>query len=172
MALGETRLAIDGLVDEAWQKAPALSFDTDHTGKHTGIGTRVRFAWSKQALHALFELDGAGLATDRTRPVAVEREGLYQEDCVEIFLGPDAVRRGERATAERALSKGLFDVHAHHAFARARFAHGLLLARSGVQLRRHGVHARNRCRQRYPERREHRAPARGWAVRLRRWLPR
>ncbi|MEJ7731435.1 MAG: carbohydrate-binding family 9-like protein [Polyangiaceae bacterium] len=89
MALGETRLTIDGRAEEAWQKAPALSFDTDYAGKPSGISTRVRFAWSKEALHALFELEGAGLATDRTRAVGVEREALYQEDCVEIFLGPD-----------------------------------------------------------------------------------
>jgi hypothetical protein len=89
MALGEARLSIDGRVEEAWQKATALSFDTDYAGKPSGISTRVRFAWSKAALYALFELEGAGLATDRTRPVGVERKGLYQEDCVEIFLGPD-----------------------------------------------------------------------------------
>jgi uncharacterized protein (DUF362 family) len=89
VALGETRLTIDGRAEDAWQKAPAISFDTDYADKPSGISTQVRFAWSKEALHALFELEGAGLATDRTRPVGVEREALYQEDCVEIFLGPD-----------------------------------------------------------------------------------
>jgi hypothetical protein len=39
----------------------------------------------------MISIGGAALAdTDRSRPVGVEREGLYKEDCVEIFLGPDA----------------------------------------------------------------------------------
>ena len=51
--------------------------------------TRVRTAWSKGALCMLWELEGAGLEVDASRPLKIEREKLYEEDCVELFLAPD-----------------------------------------------------------------------------------
>jgi hypothetical protein len=89
-ALSEGSIEVDGKVDAAWDKAPVVSWDTDYAGRSTGVSTRARFLWSRSALHALFELSSAGLNTDRSRPTNVEREGLYREDCVELFLTPDA----------------------------------------------------------------------------------
>ncbi|XYH98747.1 DUF362 domain-containing protein [Sorangium sp. So ce1128] len=83
------KVAIDGEADDAaWSRAPAVSWDTDYAGKSTGVLTRARFLWSKEGLYVLFELSSAGLNTDRSRPVGVERTGLYKEDCIEIFLTP------------------------------------------------------------------------------------
>ncbi|WP_437288412.1 DUF362 domain-containing protein [Sorangium sp. So ce406] len=82
-------IAVDGKADDAaWSRAKAVQWDTDYAGKSTGILTRARFLWSKDGLYALFELSGAGLNTDRSKPVGVERKGLYTEDCVELFLTP------------------------------------------------------------------------------------
>jgi uncharacterized protein (DUF362 family) len=78
--------------DEVWRRAPEVRFATDYKGQDTGIVTRARFLWSPDALYALFTLEGAGLRTDRSRPVDVERVDLYEEDCVELFLTPDAAR--------------------------------------------------------------------------------
>ena len=81
---------IDGKGNDAiWQRAPAVSFETDYAGRATGVTTTVRFAWSKEALYALFDLKSAGLHTDTSRPIDVERDRLYDEDCVEIFLAPN-----------------------------------------------------------------------------------
>ena len=41
----------------------------------------------------LWELEGAGLAVDARGPVKTEREKLYEEDCVEMFLAPDPAER-------------------------------------------------------------------------------
>jgi uncharacterized protein (DUF362 family) len=91
VALGETGVTVDGKLDDAvWKHAQPVVWDTDWSGASTGVTTRARFAWSSKALFALFELEGAGLYVDRTRPVGVERDKLYQEDCVELFLGHDA----------------------------------------------------------------------------------
>lgn len=91
VALGSERVKLDGKFDEpVWTRAPSISWDTDWSGARTGVVTRVRFAWAKDALYVLFELEGAGLFVDRTRSTQIEREKLYQEDCVELFLGHDA----------------------------------------------------------------------------------
>ncbi len=85
--LGDASLAIDGRADDAaWATVKPVSWTTDWSGEDTGITTRARFLWSKDALHALFELEGAGLNTDTSKPVDVEREKLWAEDCVELFL--------------------------------------------------------------------------------------
>ncbi len=85
---------IDGKLEPAWTAAPAVSWQTDYAGADTGIKTTARFLWTEGALFALFELQGAGLNTDRSRPVAVERAKLYEEDCVELFLAPNPAERG------------------------------------------------------------------------------
>lgn len=91
VALGADTVSLDGKADDpVWARAPAVSWDTDWAGNPTGVGTRARFAWSKSGLFVLFELEGAGLFVDRQRPVTEERDKLYQEDCVELFLGHDA----------------------------------------------------------------------------------
>ena len=82
--------AIDGDdKDAVWSAASPASFDADWSGKATGK-TTVRAAWDAGALYAIFSLEGAGLATDRARDPKVEREKLWEEDCVELFVGPDA----------------------------------------------------------------------------------
>jgi uncharacterized protein (DUF362 family) len=86
-------LAIDGVREAAWNAATAASFDTDWSGASTRTTTRVRAVWSKGALYMLWELEGAGLSVDDARPVKVERDKLYEEDCVEMFLTPDPADR-------------------------------------------------------------------------------
>lgn len=82
-------IVVDGDVDPAWKDAQPASFETDWAGAPTGIRTRVRAAWAKDAFYMLWELEGAGLSVDRSRPTDVEREKLYEEDCVEVFVGRD-----------------------------------------------------------------------------------
>ena len=90
-ALGEEAITVDGQGDEpAWARARPVVWDGDYAGTATGISTKVRLLWSKGGLHALFELSGAGLHTDTSRPIDVERKALYQEDCAELFFTPDA----------------------------------------------------------------------------------
>ena len=90
-SIGGDSVTIDGRGDDAaWARAKAVSWDTDYAGSATGISTRARFLWGKGGLYVLLELSGAGLHTDMTHPVNVEREGLYKEDCAEIFFTPDA----------------------------------------------------------------------------------
>jgi len=86
-------IAIDGVAEAAWNGATPVSFDTDWSGAKTTTSTRVRAAWSKSALYLLWELEGAGIAVDATRPVKTEREKLYEEDCVELFFTPDPAQR-------------------------------------------------------------------------------
>jgi uncharacterized protein (DUF362 family) len=88
-----TAPVIDGKRDTAWDRAPAIPFDTDYTGAHTGVRTTARLLWNEQALFALFELENAGLNVDRSFDVARERTKLYEEDCVELFLTPDPKNR-------------------------------------------------------------------------------
>jgi uncharacterized protein (DUF362 family) len=83
---------VDGQVDPIWSSAPAVTFQTDYAGVSTGTLTSARFLWTEGALFALFELSGAGLDVDHTRPTDRERAKLYEEDCVELFLAPDAAR--------------------------------------------------------------------------------
>lgn len=83
---------IDGKLDELWSGAPVARFRSDYRGDDSGIATAVRFLWRPGALFVLFELEGADLHVDATRPVSVERAKLYEEDCVELFLAPDAAR--------------------------------------------------------------------------------
>jgi uncharacterized protein (DUF362 family) len=83
---------IDGQVDAVWSTAPAVTWQTDYAGAPSGISTSARFLWNEQALFVLFELSGAGLNVDQSFPVQSERNKLYEEDCVELFLAPDAKR--------------------------------------------------------------------------------
>lgn len=88
-----TPIVIDGAPEEAWNAARPVDFDTDWSGKKTDIPTHVRFLWSKDALYMQWLLENAGIVADATRPVKAEREKLYEEDCVELFLGTDPARR-------------------------------------------------------------------------------
>jgi uncharacterized protein (DUF362 family) len=86
-------VVVDGVVDLAWRSAKAVTFDTDWSGKPTSTRTTVRAMWSPRALALLWELEGAGVNVDAARPVKTERERLYEEDCVEVFLAPSAADR-------------------------------------------------------------------------------
>jgi len=80
---------IDGTIDDVWATAPATSFNTDWADTQTASKTTVRALWGASALYLLWEVEGTALNTDHSRPIETEREGLYKEDCVEIFLTPD-----------------------------------------------------------------------------------
>jgi len=80
-------LRIDGAREAAWAAARPVTFDTDWAGQRTSIATTVRAAWSPKGVYLLWELASAGMNVDASRPVAVERAKLYEEDCVEVFLG-------------------------------------------------------------------------------------
>jgi hypothetical protein len=82
-------IVVDGAIDDAWSAAPSVSFATDWSGRPTASNTTVRAMWSEHALYMLWEVESTGLNTDHSRPVEVEREGLYNEDCVEIFFTPN-----------------------------------------------------------------------------------
>jgi len=89
-ALGDATIVLDGHgKDEAWSKATPVTWDTDTAGEPTGIVTRARFLHAPDALYGFWELEHAGLNTDRTRPTDVPRAKLYEENCVELFFTPD-----------------------------------------------------------------------------------
>jgi uncharacterized protein (DUF362 family) len=91
--LGEDAITIDGMGDEAaWSRAKPVRWDTDYAGRPAGISTQVRLLWSKAGLYALFDVFGAGLHTDTSHPVEVERKELFREDCIELFFTPDPAR--------------------------------------------------------------------------------
>jgi hypothetical protein len=90
IAIGHDEIQIDGRAGEPiWARAKAASWTTDYAGSPTPIETHARFLWSSKGLYALFDLSGAGLHTDTSQPTSVERQKLYQEDCVELFFTPD-----------------------------------------------------------------------------------
>jgi len=89
-SLGSDEITLDGKADDrAWSRAAPVTWDTDYAGVKTGTVTRARFLHSPSGLYALWELRGAGLHTDHTRPTDVPRPKLYEEDCVELFFTPD-----------------------------------------------------------------------------------
>jgi uncharacterized protein (DUF362 family) len=87
-----TSPVIDGRAEPVWTSAPAVTWQTDYAGVNADITTKARFLWTEGALFVLFELSGAGLHVDASRPVASERLKLYEEDCVELFIGPQPAR--------------------------------------------------------------------------------
>lgn len=91
--LGTQAITLDGkLEEEAWKRAAPATWDTDTSGRKTSIVTHARFLWAKDALYVSFENDGAGLFADATKPTSAERAKLYEEDCDELFLAPDAAQ--------------------------------------------------------------------------------
>jgi uncharacterized protein (DUF362 family) len=84
---------IDGRLEPVWESAPPVKWQTDYAGADSGVATSARFLWTEGALFVLFELSGAGLNVDASRPLDVERVKLYEEDCVELFLAPDPAQR-------------------------------------------------------------------------------
>jgi hypothetical protein len=86
-------ITIDGEIEPAWANAKVATFDTQWSGAHTATTTNVRILWSEQALYMLWEIENAGFNVDMSHPIDVERESLFQEDCVEVFLAPDPSER-------------------------------------------------------------------------------
>jgi len=74
----------------AWALARPTAWETDFAGRPSGSLTRVRFLYSRTALYVLWELEAAGFNVDVSRFTHAPRPNLYEEDCVEIFLTPDA----------------------------------------------------------------------------------
>ncbi|WP_394839620.1 DUF362 domain-containing protein [Pendulispora rubella] len=102
---------IDGKLDDAiWKRAPEIAFDTDYSGASTGVTTHVRFAWSNEALYAAYRLESLEPNTDMSRPIEVEREGLHQENCVELFLAPDPKNPRRYAEIELGPHGHYFDI--------------------------------------------------------------
>ncbi len=88
---GSDALAMDGVLDEpAWARATPIEFDTSWRGDATGAKTKVRLLWQRGALFAGFEVEGTGLLADASFPKDRDRPKLYEEDCVELFIGADA----------------------------------------------------------------------------------
>ncbi|HVY47835.1 MAG TPA: carbohydrate-binding family 9-like protein [Minicystis sp.] len=91
--LGARTITVDGLSDEPiWSAAEPAVYARDAEGRDTPFETRARFAWSKTALYAFFDVAYAGFHADASKPVTVERAALEKEDCVELVLVPDAKR--------------------------------------------------------------------------------
>ena len=91
VALGGAEIVIDGKGDDdAYARAPPVTWDTDFAGQKTATVTRVRFVWDKSALYTLIENQGAGLNVDAARPTHVEHPTLYEQDCNELMIAPDS----------------------------------------------------------------------------------
>jgi hypothetical protein len=58
----------------------------------------------------LWEIDNAGFNVDTSRPVDVERENLFQEDCVELFLAPNPAERRQYFEIELGPMGHFFDL--------------------------------------------------------------
>lgn len=96
----DTSMTIDGSVEAAWSAATPVTFDTDWSGAATSTTTTVRAMWSSTALYVLWNLGGAGVNVDESKPIATERDKLYEEDCVEMFLGLDPAERTKYVEVE------------------------------------------------------------------------
>jgi hypothetical protein len=95
----DASITIDGAIEPAWDAATKVTFANGWlppsrlwSDTPTSSVTAVRALWSATALYMLWELDGAQVQVDDSRPVNVERVGLYNEDCVEVFITPDNTR--------------------------------------------------------------------------------
>ncbi|WP_331346244.1 carbohydrate-binding family 9-like protein [Cellvibrio sp. UBA7661] len=83
-------LVVDGEIDSVWATATPLKFNTDWQGRATATPTQVRALWAQDALYLLWELENAALRnTDHQFSAGQERNKLYDEDCVEIFIAPN-----------------------------------------------------------------------------------
>ena len=88
-AAGDKPPVIDGRGDDAaWSRAPKVRFDTDYSGRPTGIFTTARFLYGKGILYALFELESTDLNVNSALNIQEERKDLYEEDCVELMIAP------------------------------------------------------------------------------------
>lgn len=92
---------IDAHIDSMWANAAPLSFMSDWRGRPTATRTSVRALWMPEGLYLLWELDGAGLHnTDHHYPINQQRDKLYEEDCVELFVAPNPAMPHQYAEIE------------------------------------------------------------------------
>ena len=97
--------------EAAWAAATPVTFDTDWSGAKTkATHARARALVEARALYMLWELEGAGLDVDASRPVKTERQKLYEEDCVELFLAPDPAERARYFEVEVGPLGHFFDI--------------------------------------------------------------
>ncbi len=83
-------IVVDGVDDEAfWKSGQAATWNTSYAGTPTSASTTVRFVWSKAGLAMFATVEDTGLFTDTSKPTNVDRQNLYDEDCVELFFTPD-----------------------------------------------------------------------------------
>jgi uncharacterized protein (DUF362 family) len=114
-AHASTPITIDGAATEdAWKGAQPVSFTTDYAGNTTPIKTTVRALWG-DALYLAIDLENAGFNVDASKPIDVERTKLYEEDCAEIFLAPDAKNREHYFEIELGPRGHFFDIDVDHA---------------------------------------------------------
>lgn len=108
---------IDGVGDDAaWATATATTYDTDWSGKVWPKSvTTVRSLWNEHAFYMLWEIAGTSFNTDHSKPVDVEREDLYNEDCVEIFFTPNPADINHYFEIELGPFGHFFDLDIHHA---------------------------------------------------------
>jgi hypothetical protein len=81
----------DGKLDDyAWKSAqPArIEYGLDDSRAHPDLSTSVRALWSDKYLYLAYEAPYASLTTRET-PEKNERLGLWDEDVVELFVGPN-----------------------------------------------------------------------------------
>jgi hypothetical protein len=109
-------LTMDGEAKEvAWRAATPVSFDTSTRGDHSGLTTTVRALWGNAggreiALYFAIDMEGAGFFVDESRARETERERLYEEDCAELFIGPDPGRRSHYYELEVGPLGHFFDI--------------------------------------------------------------
>jgi len=91
-------LALSGAPDregfptaEAWNSAPALTFNADWQGKNADAGreTEVRVLWTRDALFLRFRCHYRNLTTFADSEPNGRRHQLWDRDVAEVFLQPD-----------------------------------------------------------------------------------
>lgn len=90
----EADFAPDGkLDDDAWKTARPvrIEYGLDDSRAYPELSTSVRALWSNKYLYVAYEAPYTNLTTRET-PEKNERLGLWDEDVVELFVGPDPNR--------------------------------------------------------------------------------
>ncbi|MFI5300389.1 MAG: DUF362 domain-containing protein [Polyangiales bacterium] len=101
--------------DAAWARATPVKWSTDWEGHASDVATSARFLWSSDALYVLVEISSAGLHADATRSRDVDRPKLYEEDCVELFLGASLADRDHYYEIEVGPFGQFLDLDVQHA---------------------------------------------------------
>ncbi|MBN1669787.1 MAG: DUF4838 domain-containing protein [Kiritimatiellae bacterium] len=83
---------IDGVIDELlWQDARELLVAFENTsGRPLDVPARVRAAWDAEALYVAYTVDEPLIDAMERKPYEIEKGRVWNEDCVELFLGDPA----------------------------------------------------------------------------------